>query len=114
MEPPGQACCHLFFPDRSLPLHAMLLGPAAIVTQGTELFCQFGLMIKQRSPFPITGVFSICDGYRGYCPTYEAVLGGGYSGEPIYWTRFAPATGYRIVDTACELLHALHRGDTDV
>jgi len=91
-------------PVGTLPIHAIRIGPATIVTQPTELFCQFGLDIKRRSPFPLTSVFSICDGYSGYCPTYDAVMAGGYSGEPIYWTRFAPEAGYQIVDAACRLL----------
>ena len=94
-------------PVGTLPIHAIQIGPATIVTQPTELFCQFGLDIKRRSPFPLTSVFSICDGYSGYCPTYDAVMAGGYSGEPIYWTRFAPEAGYQIVDAACRLLSQL-------
>ena len=94
-------------PVGTLPIHAVRIGPAAIVTQPTELFCQFGLDIKRRSPFSLTSVFSICDGYSGYCPTYDAVIAGGYSGEPIYWTRFVPETGYNIVDAACRLLSRL-------
>ena len=94
-------------PVGTLPIHVIRIGPAAIVTQPTELFCQFGLDIKRRSPFPLTSVFSICDGYSGYCPTYDAVMAGGYSGEPIYWTRFVPEAGYQIVDAACRLLSRL-------
>lgn len=90
-----------------LPIHAVRIGDAAVVTQPTELFCQFGLDIKRRSPFATTSVFSICDGYSGYCPTYGAVITGGYSGEPIYWTRFAPDAGYHIVDAASRLLARL-------
>lgn len=91
----------------ALPTHVLQIGDTAIVTQPTELFCRLGLDIKRRSPFPITSVFGICDGYRGYCPTYEAIVGGGYSAEPIYWTRFAPDAGYRLVDTACAMLTQL-------
>ena len=94
-------------PRDRLPIHVVRIGEVTIVTQPTELFCQFGIDIKRRSPFPLTAVFSICDGYRGYCPTYGAAASGGYSGTPIYWTRFTPETGYRIVDEACRLLHEL-------
>ncbi len=92
-----------------LPIHIIRIGPAAIVTQPTELFCYFGLEIKRRSPFALTAVFSICDGYAGYCPTYDAIIAGGYSGDPIYWTRFSPETGYNIADEACSLLFSLNR-----
>ncbi|MCF7853383.1 MAG: hypothetical protein K9N51_01185 [Candidatus Pacebacteria bacterium] len=98
-------------PVGKLPIHVVRIGPAAVVTQPTELFCQFGLDIKRRSPFPLTAVFSICDGYSGYCPTYPAVISGGYSGEPIYWTRFVPEAGYRIVDASSRLLRQLRKDD---
>ncbi len=96
-------------PMDSLPIHAIQIGPAAIITQPTELFCYFGLEIKRRSPFAITSVFSLCDGYAGYCPTYDAIVGGGYSGEPIYWTRFTPETGYQMVDESSRLLFQMQQ-----
>lgn len=89
------------------PIHAIRIGDLAFITQPTELFCRFGLDIKRRSPFINTGVFSICDGYRGYCPTTEGIIGGGYSGEPIYWCRLEEQAGYKIVDTAAKLLYGL-------
>jgi len=91
-----------------LPVHALRIGEVAFVFQPTELFCQFGLDIRRRSPAPITAVCSITDGYHGYCPTMAAVVGGGYSGEPIWWTRFATDAGYLIVDCASRLLHQLY------
>ena len=96
-------------PEALLPIHVIQIGHAAIVTQPTELFCQFGLDIKRRSPFALTSVFSICDGYAGYCPTYDAVIAGGYSGKPIYWTRFSPETGYKIVDESSRLLFQIQK-----
>lgn len=97
-------------PTDKLSLHAIRIGSAAIVTQPTELFCQFGLDVKRRSPFAPTALFSICDGYAGYCPTFGAAIAGGYSGEPIYWTRFTPEAGYRITDALCGLLYKLKAG----
>jgi neutral ceramidase len=98
-------------PVDKLPIHVVRIGEAAIITQPTELFCQFGLDIKHRSPFDITNVFSVCDGYSGYCPTYAAAISGGYSGEPIYWARFTADTGYRIVEESCRLLYELKKGN---
>ena len=94
-------------PVDTLRVHAVRVGDFALVTQPTELFCQFGLDIKRRSPYPHTAVCSICDEYHGYCPTTEAIIGGGYSAKPIYWTRLCSDAGYRIVDCACRLLAQL-------
>jgi hypothetical protein len=94
-------------PVDTLPIHALRIGDLAIATQPCELYCQFGLDIKRRSPTPATAVFGLVDGFCGYCPTIYGIRGGGYSGEPILWTRLADDAGYRIVDEACALLHSL-------
>jgi hypothetical protein len=87
-----------------LPIHAVRVGDFALVTQPCELYCHFGLNIKRRSPAAATAVCGPANGYSGYCPTLEGIIGGGYSGEPILWTRLDPEAGYRIVDTASRLL----------
>ena len=92
-----------------VPVHAIRIGDVALLTQPCELYCQFGIDIKRRSPAPLTAACSIADGYRGYCPTAYGVLGGGYSGEPIHWCRLELLAGYKIVDTAAKLLHLLWR-----
>src|SRR5690606_19687374 len=52
-----------------LPVHALRIGELAIVTQSCELYCQFGLDIKHRSPVSNTIVVGLTDGLNGYCPT---------------------------------------------
>ena len=90
-----------------LPVHALRIGDVAFVTQPCELYCQFGLDIKRRSPAAHTAVVGLADGYCGYCPTIAGVLGGGYSGQPISWTRLEPFAGYRIVEAAGPMLNRL-------
>ncbi len=87
-----------------LPIHALRIGDLAMVTEPCELFCQFGLDIKRRSPGVGTIVVGLTDGYNGYCPTIYGLLGGGYSGAPISWTRLEANAGYRIVETSTQLL----------
>ena len=41
-------------PVDTLPVHAIRIGDVALVTQPCELYCQFGLDIKRRSPAPRT------------------------------------------------------------
>ena len=94
-------------PVDTVPVHAVRVGDVALLTQPCELYCQFGIDIKRRSPAPLTAVCNITDGYRGYCPTAYGVLGGGYSGEPIHWCRLELLAGYKIVDIAAKLLHDL-------
>ena len=94
-------------PVDTVPVHAVRVGDLGIVTQPCELFCQFGLDIRRRSPSPHTFVCGIADGFSGYCPTTAGALGGGYSGEPLHWTRLGTDAGYRITDAASRLLRRL-------
>ena len=98
-------------PVDTLPIHVVRIGDVALVTEPCELFCQFGLDIKRRSPAPITAVVGLTDGFGGYCPTIYGVLGGGYSGKPISWTRLEPNAGYMIVESAGRMLNSLWRDD---
>ncbi len=96
-------------PVDTLPVHCIRIGDVGLVTQPCELFCQFGLDIKHRSPAPITAVVGLTDGYGGYCPTIYGLLGGGYSGDPISWTRLEPFAGYKLVESAGRQINALWR-----
>ena len=94
-----------------LPIHVVRIGDVALVTEPCELYCQFGLDIKHRSAAGITAVIGLADGYGGYCPTIYGILGGGYSGQPIYWTRLEQNAGYKIVESAGRLINSLWRDD---
>jgi len=96
-------------PTDTLPIHALRIGNVALVTEPCELYCQFGLDIKRRSPSRITAVVGLTDGYCGYCPTIYGILGGGYSGQAISWTRLEPDAGYLIVESAGRMLNKLWR-----
>lgn len=96
-------------PVDELPVHAVRIGDLGLGTNPCELYGQFMMDIRRRSPAPLTMFADVTDGYSGYCPTMSALITGGYSGETIHWTRLAADTGYRIVDTASKLLHSLWR-----
>ncbi|HWL07927.1 MAG TPA: hypothetical protein VNQ76_05965 [Planctomicrobium sp.] len=59
-------------------LHAVRLGDVAIVTNDFELFTDYGVQMKSRSPALQTFVLQLC-GSGTYLPTQTAVTGGGYS-----------------------------------
>lgn len=94
-------------PHDVLHLHAIAIGPVAIFTHPVELFTYFGLNIKRRSPFAATIISDCTNGYSGYCPTFDACLGGGYSADTMYASRVVPSTGYRMVDQASRMLFDL-------
>ena len=92
-----------------VPVHAVRIGDLAIATNPCELFCQFGLDIKRRSPAKITAVSQLTNGSMTYCPTIPAIMGGGYSGETVLWCRLEPYAGYKIVETTARLLFQMWR-----
>lgn len=96
-------------PVDSLPVHIVRIGDVAIASNPCELYCQFGLDLKRRSPAPITMIAQLTNGLGGYCPTAYGALGGGYSGEAIYWSRLEVLAGYKLVDFSAAMLHELWR-----
>lgn len=96
-------------PHEVLSLHAVRLGDYALLTNPCELYCQFGHDLRRRSPAAVTTIAQLADGFSGYCPTVPGLLGGGYSGNAIYWARLEPYAGYQIVEASAKLVHALWR-----
>ena len=92
-------------PRDHLSISAISLGDLSIVTNPCELYCQFGLDIKHRSPSRFTMISQLSDGFSGYVHTVYGFLGGGYSGDAIFWTRFTPIAGYEIVEHSSKLLN---------
>ena len=93
----------------TVPVSAARIGPLAIATNPGELFVEWGLAIKQRSPFPHTIVGELTDDWIGYEPTTQAFAHEGY--ETLAGVDFvAPAGIQTLVDTAVELLQAIANG----
>ncbi len=60
-------------------LHFLQLGELAMATNPFELFVDYGLQIKARSPAMQTCVVQLTAGCAAYLPTERAVRAGGYS-----------------------------------
>ncbi|HOK80763.1 MAG TPA: hypothetical protein PK303_08260 [bacterium] len=90
-----------------IPVGAIRIDNCAIATIPYEYYCQFGIDIRRRSPAQVTLIAQLANGWYGYCPTIYGVLGGGYSGMTIYWTRHQPEAGYIVADACCRLLYQL-------
>jgi hypothetical protein len=87
-----------------VPLSVLRVGDAAICFNPAELFCRFGLAIKEQSPAPVTLVAELTDGWCGYVPTPEAIRHGGYSAMSASHTRLVPEAGWMMVNTTRSLL----------
>lgn len=89
----------------SVRLHVIRLGDAAICCNPAELYVEFGLAMKQRSPARVTLIAELSDGWCGYVPTPEAIRHGGYSAATNRYTRLLPEAGWIITETTHQMLH---------
>jgi neutral ceramidase len=67
------------YPDTvKLRLQVIRVGDLAIAAIPCEVFTEIGLEVKKASPFPVTCVVSLANGYNGYLPTPAQHALGGY------------------------------------
>jgi neutral ceramidase len=93
-----------------VPVNAARIGPLGIATNAGELFVEWGLAVKKRSPFPHTIMCELTNDWVGYEPTAQAFQHEGY--EPLAGVNFVSLDGIQtLVDTAVELLQVLWEGD---
>ncbi len=88
-----------------MELHALRLGDVAIASNDFELFTDFGIQMKARSPAVQTFVIQLA-GPGSYVPTARAVRGGGYSAV-VQSSRVGPEGGQMLVDRSVEALAGL-------
>jgi hypothetical protein len=99
-EQPGEA------EPFTMELHALRLGDVAIVTNPFELYLDYGVQIKARSPAVQTFVVQLACDSGGYLPTQKAVAGGSYSATP-HSNTVGPEGGQALVDRTVEAINAL-------
>jgi hypothetical protein len=107
-----------FFADLRLKMHAVQhatdrvevmairVGEAAVVGLPGEVFCEFGLELKRRSPAAHTLVIELSNDAIGYLPTHESFAQGGYE-VIVGSTLYAPGAGERLVEAAVGQLQRL-------
>lgn len=93
-------------PPYQMELHALRIGDVAIATNEFELFTDYGVQIKARSPSIQTFVIQLACGSGGYLPTERAVRGGGY-GAVIQSSRVGPDGGQILVDRSVDAIKGL-------
>jgi hypothetical protein len=89
----------------SMELHVIRLGEVAIATNEFELFTDYGVQMKSRSPAQQTFLIQLT-GSAGYLPTPRAVAGGSYSAI-VQSSRVGPEGGQELVNRTVESIGSL-------
>jgi hypothetical protein len=95
-------------PRYPVEIHAVRIGDVAMVTNPFELYLDYGVRIKGRSPAIQTFVVQLA-GSASYLPTRRAVAGGGYGAIPETCI-VGPAAGDMLVELSLLLLNGLWDG----
>jgi hypothetical protein len=88
-----------------MELHVVRLGDVAIATNDFELYVDYGVQMKARSPAIQTFVIQLA-GEGTYLPTKRAVGGGGYGAVPQS-NRVGPEGGQVLVEQTVEAIKSL-------
>jgi len=83
------------------------LDDIAMVTNSAELFVEYQLDIKRRSPYPNTMVVELTNGYCGYVLTKLALAMGSYEARTAFSSKLVPEAGSALVETALEILNKM-------
>lgn len=86
-------------------VHTIRIADLAIATNPFELFLDYGLRIKARSPASHTFVIQLC-GRGMYLPTERALKAGGYGANPVV-CFVGSEGGDRLVEETLRLIHIL-------
>lgn len=91
-------------------LHFVRLGDFAIATNPFELYTDYGVRIKARSPAVQTSVVQLTSDCAAYLPTRRAVEGGGYSARIVDGV-VGPEGGEVLVNETVRILNEMWAGD---
>ena len=95
----------LDWPDTvPMVVQTIRVGDFGAATMPGEMFCRHGLDLRHASPFPVTALIELANGYGGYVPTMVDYQLGGYETWLARSAYARPGTGEElVVQAACGL-----------
>ncbi len=99
-------------PAAEVEVQAIQIGPVVLLANPGELFCQYGLDTRLRSPFKITFPVGYANDFAGYVPTEEAFgpHGGGYETRLTSCSNLEVEAGPKLVEAALEMAGQMKPG----
>ena len=91
-----------------IEIQAIAVGEVAFVAYPCEIFSEFGIEMRNQSPFKHTFVAELANGFAGYIPTKESFERGGYETSFGYHSRLVPQAGEIMQRSALNLLAKLN------
>jgi hypothetical protein len=99
-------------PAVEVEVQAIQIGPAVFVANEAEMFVEYGLALKKRSPFEFTYPVELANGYVGYVPTEKALgpHGGGYETRLTSYSNLEATAGREMLEESVELVADMNPG----
>jgi hypothetical protein len=94
--------------ERPTPIMALRVGDLGIVGLPGEIFVEYGLQIKERSPFARTMTVELANDYIGYTPTDKALDQGSYESRLARSAKAAKGTEGAMVEAALRVLNRVY------
>lgn len=97
----------------NVEVQAIQVGPAVFISNPAELFCEYGLAIKAKSPFAYTFPVELANACVGYVPTVQAFgpHGGGYETRLTSYSNLETNAGNKMVATGLMLAGQMKPGN---
>lgn len=89
------------------PIMGLRIGDLGIVGMPGEIFVEYGLRVKDDSPFGRTMTVELANDYLGYCTTDLALDEGGYETRLARSAKAAAGTEKQMVEAAVRVLNGL-------
>lgn len=96
-------------PKMPIEVHVVRIGDIAIATNPFELYLDYGMQMKARSPAVQTFVVQLT-GSGSYLPTARSIAGGAYGAVPAS-TLIGPEGGRELVEETLKIIHSLWSKD---
>ncbi len=92
---------------RPTPIMGLRMGELGLVGMPGEIFVEYGLQVKDASPFARTMTVELANDYLGYCATDVALEEGGYEVQLARSAKAAAGTEKQMVEAAVRVLNGL-------